>query len=129
MNRVARSMFVYGIYTLGLAAALIIAPNIPLPIVGLPQANEVWIRVAGMTVLYLGIIYLLSALNDYRQIIVASVVFRFGVVAFFAAFALAGFTSWNILLLTPFDVIFALWTLYELRAETRTGSATAPARA
>ena len=68
MSRVARSVFVYGIYVLGLAAALIIAPNIPLPIVGLPQANEVWIRVAGMTVLYLGVTYIVAALNEYRGV-------------------------------------------------------------
>ena len=74
-----------------------------------------------MTVIFLGIFYLIAALNEYRQIFVASVAIRFAVPVIFASFAIAGFTSWNILLLTPFDVLFAIWTLVSLRAEmTRT---------
>ena len=87
----------------------------PLRIFGLPEATEVWIRVCGMTVIFLGIFYILAARNEVRDIFVASVVIRFAVVGFFAAFAVAGYTSWNILLLTPLDVLFALWTLAELR--------------
>jgi hypothetical protein len=125
MSAVARSMLVYSIYTVGLGATLLLAPNIPLPIFGLPEAHEVWIRVAGMTVLFLSGLYFIAARNDYRQIIVASVWFRFAVVGFFAAFAAAGFTSWNILLFTPLDVLFAIWTWSSLRK----GSAAQPAAA
>ncbi len=117
MTAAARSILVYSIYVLGLGATLLLAPNIPLPLVGLPQATEVWIRVAGMTVIFLGIFYFVAARNDYREIFKASVPIRFAVVAFFAAFAAAGFTAWNILLLTPFDVLFALWTWYSLRSD------------
>ncbi len=117
MTAAARSILVYSIYVLGLGATLLLIPNVPLPIVGLPQATEVWIRVAGMTVIYLGIFYFVSARNNYREIFKVSVPIRFAVVAFFAAFAAAGFTSWNILLFTPFDVLFAIWTWYSLRSD------------
>ena len=115
MTAAARSILVYAIYTFGLGATLLLVPNIPLPIFGLPQATEVWIRVAGMTVLFLSIFYFIAARNEYRQIFVASVPIRFAVVGFFAAFAIAGFTPWNILLFTPFDVLFAIWTWLSLR--------------
>jgi hypothetical protein len=115
MSAAARSLLVYSIYVFGLGATLLLFPNVPLPIVGLPEAHEVWIRVAGMTVIYLSIYFFIAARNDYRQIIVASVPIRFAVVGFFAAFAAAGFTSWNILLLTPLDVLFAIWTWRSLR--------------
>jgi hypothetical protein len=115
MTAAARSILVYSIYVFALGATLLLVPNLPLPIVGLPQAGEVWIRVAGMTVIFLSIFYFLAARNEYREIFVASVPIRFAVVAFFAAFALAGYTSWNILLLTPFDVLFAIWTWTSLR--------------
>ena len=115
MTGVARSVLVYSIYVLGLGATLLLAPNVPLPIFGIPQTNEVWIRVAGMTVIFLGIFYLVAALNDYRQIFVVSIGIRFAVVVFFAAFAIAGFAPWNLVLLTPLDVLFAIWTLIELR--------------
>jgi len=57
-------MLVYSVYAFGLGATLLLVPNIPLPLFGLPQASEVWIRVAGMTVIflasffYVGIIWL-----------------------------------------------------------------------
>jgi len=101
---------------------------VPLPIVGIPQTNEVWIRVAGMTVIFLGIFYLVAALNEYRQIFVVSVGIRFAVVVFFAAFAIAGFAPWNLILLTPLDVLFAIWTLIELRREPAMGAPRAAAR-
>ena len=115
MSGASKSLLVYSIYTLGLGLTLLLVPNIPLPIFGLPEAHEVWIRVAGMTVIFLSIFYFIAARNDFMPFFVASVWFRFAVVGFFAAFAAAGFTSWNILLFTPLDVLFALWTLFELR--------------
>jgi hypothetical protein len=115
MTPAARSILVYSIYVFGLGATLLLVPNVPLPLVGLPQAAEVWIRVAGMTVLFLSILYFTAARNEYREIFVASVPIRFAVVAFFAAFAAAGFTSWNLLLLTPLDIVFAVWTWMSLR--------------
>jgi hypothetical protein len=117
MSAAARSILVYSIYTFGLGATLLLVPNVPLPIFGLPQATEVWIRVAGMTVLFLSIFYFLAARNEYRQIFVASVPIRFAVVLFFAGFAIAGLTPWNILLFTPFDVLFAIWTWLSLRKD------------
>ena len=115
MSSVARSVLVYSIYVLGLGATLLLAPNIPLPLFGLPQATEVWIRVAGMTVVFLGIFYAIAARNDYREIFVASVAIRFAVPFIFAGFVVAGYAPWNLVLLTPLDVIFGIWTLVELR--------------
>jgi hypothetical protein len=122
MTPAARSILVYSIYVFGLGATLLLIPNVPLPLVGLPQAAEVWIRVAGMTVLFLSILYFIAARNEYRQIFVASVPIRFAVVAFFAAFAAAGFATWNLLLLTPLDIVFAVWTWMSLRSEAATSA-------
>ena len=115
MSPAARSILVYSIYVLGLGATLLLAPNVPLPLVGLPQATEVWIRVAGMTVIFLGIFYLIAARNEFRPLFVASVAIRLAVPFIFASFAVAGFVPWNIVLLTPLDVVFAIWTLLALR--------------
>jgi len=123
MSAAARSILVYSIYVFGLGATLTLIPNVPLPIFGLPAAADVWIRVAGMTVIFLSIIYFLAARNEYLAIIKASVWLRFAVIGFFAAFAAAGFTSWNILLFTPADVLFALWTWVSLRQASMAASA------
>jgi hypothetical protein len=118
MTPVARSVLIYSIYVFGLGATLLLAPNVPLPIFGLAQATEVWIRVAGMTVIFLGIFYVVAARNEYREIFVASVWIRFAVPFVFAGFVVAGFAPWNLILLTPLDVIFAVWTLVSLRGST-----------
>ncbi|MFI5198986.1 MAG: hypothetical protein ACHQXL_01260 [Candidatus Limnocylindrales bacterium] len=118
MSPAARSILVYAIYVFGLGATLMLVPNVPLPIFGLPQTNEVWIRVAGMTVVFLSIFYFIGARNEYRQIFEASVPIRFAVPVIFAGFVLAGFAPWNLILFTPFDVLFAIWTLVALRSST-----------
>ena len=115
MSRAARTILVYSIYVFGLGATLLLVPNIPLPLFGLPQATEVWIRVAGMTVAFLSIFYFLAARNEVRPLFVASVPIRFAVPFIFGAFVVAGFAPWNLLLFTPLDVSFAVWTLIELR--------------
>jgi hypothetical protein len=120
MTPAARSMLVYSIYSFGLGATLLLIPNVPLPLFGLPQATEVWIRVAGMTVIFLATFFYIAARNDYREIIAASVATRIAVPFVFGALALAGYTSWNILLFTPLDVLFALWTWSSLRRTTVT---------
>ena len=115
MSAAARSILVYSIYVFGLGATLMLVPNVPLPIFGLPQTTEVWIRVAGMTVIFLSIFYFIAARNEYRQLFEASVWIRFAVPVFFAAFIVAGFSPWNLILFTPLDVLFAIWTLVALR--------------
>ena len=64
MTPAARSIFYYSFYVFGLGATLLLAPNIPLPIFGLPQATEVWIRVVGMTIIFLGLFYLSAARHE-----------------------------------------------------------------
>jgi hypothetical protein len=115
MTAAARSILVYSIYVFGLGATLMLAPNIPLPLFGLQQATEVWIRVAGMTVVFLSIFYFVAARNELRPLFVVSVPIRVAVPFFFAGFIVAGFAPWNLLLFTPLDVAFAAWTWFALQ--------------
>ena len=126
MSGPARSIFIYAFYVVGLGATLLLVPNIPLPIFGLPQTNEVWVRVAGMTVIFLSIFYFVAARNEYRQTFVVSVPIRFSVPLFFAAFVIAGFAPWNLILFTPLDVAFAVWTWIALRREGAAQMAVSP---
>jgi hypothetical protein len=125
MTAAARSILVYSIYVFGLGATLMLVPNIPLPIFGLPQATEVWIRVAGMTVIFLSIFYFIAARNEFRPLFVVSVPIRFAVPLIFAGFVAAGFGPWNLILFTPLDVAFAVWTWVSLRQSTTAATAAA----
>ncbi len=46
-----------------------------------------------MTVIFLGIFYVVAARNEYREIFVASVAIRFAVPVIFAGFVVAGFRA------------------------------------
>ena len=73
MSSAARSIFAYSIYLFGLGGTLLLAPNVPLPIFGLPPATEVWVRVVGMTVVFFAIYYLVAARNEFRPFFGVSV--------------------------------------------------------
>jgi hypothetical protein len=115
MSPAARTILVYSVYLFGLGAALLFVPNIPLPIFGLAQAHEVWIRVLGMTVIFFSSFYYVASRNEYRELFRASVLTRIAVPFVFASFVVAGFAPWNLMLFTPPDVLFAVWTLLALR--------------
>ena len=116
MSPAARSILAYSVYLFGLGAALLLVPNIPLPIFGLAEAHEVWIRVLGMTVIFFASFYYVAARNEYRELFRASVLTRIAVPIVFASFIVAGLAPWNLMLFTPPDVLFALWTWTALRS-------------
>lgn len=120
MSSAARSIFAYSIYLFGLGGTLLLAPNVPLPIFGLPPATEVWVRVVGMTVVFFAIYYLVAARNEFRPFFVVSVPVRLSVPFVFGGLIAAGFASWHLLLFTPFDVAFGAWTWFGLRSSAAT---------
>lgn len=61
MTASARSVFVFAFYLVGLALVLLVAPNVLLRLFGVPVTGEVWIRVVGMLVLFLGFYYAQAA--------------------------------------------------------------------
>ena len=115
MSPAARSILVYSVYLFGLGATLLLVPNLPLPIFGLAEAQEVWIRVLGMTVVFFALFYYVAARNEYRELFRTSVATRLAVPVVFAAFIVAGFAPWNLILFTPPDILFAAWTWLSLR--------------
>jgi len=117
MSAAARSILVYAVYLFIQGLGLLVVPNILLPVFGLPQANDVWVRVVGMTVLFFSLFYGLAARYEWRPFFVLSLFTRLSVPLIFAAFAATGLTSWNLVLLTPADVLFVAWTWLALRGE------------
>jgi hypothetical protein len=115
MSPAAISILVYAIYLLGQGVALLLFPNVVLPLVGLPEAADIWVRVVGMTVFFFAIYYFVAALYELRPFFVISVATRLSVPFIFGAFAAAQLASWNLLLLTPADLLFAAWTWVALR--------------
>lgn len=64
MSKSALSVFVFGLYIAVLGIVLLVAPNILLGMFGLPNTTEVWIRIVGMLVLFLGFYYTQAARKE-----------------------------------------------------------------
>jgi hypothetical protein len=117
-SRAATSIIVYGFYLFVLALTLFAIPDIAANLIGLPAHKDVWLYVTAMTVFFLGGYFIAAGRSEATGFFQLSVVFRYAVPFFFAAFALLGLTKLNILLFTPPDIIFATWTLLAVRSDS-----------
>jgi len=117
MSPPAKSLFVFGIYLSALGAILVIAPNALLTLFMVPQTSEVWIRVVGMLLLFLGTYDILAAKSNLVPFITWSAPIRMSVIVFFSAFVLLGMVSPVLLLFAAIDFGAGLWTWLALRKQ------------
>jgi hypothetical protein len=115
MSPAARSIRVFGAYLLLLALALLLSPNTLLGIFGMPPTDEVWIRVVGMLIGFLGFYYWQAARAELRALFRWTIPARLSVIAFFGAFVALGMAPPALLLFGAADAAAALWTWSALR--------------
>lgn len=127
MNKSARSLFIFGVYMLLLGATLVLVPNVLLALFHVPTTDEVWIRVLGVLVIFLGIYDVVAARHGLLALIAWTVPVRLSVIVFFAAFVGAGLAPPILLLFGAVDFAAALWTWYHLRDEVKPSGSAAPA--
>lgn len=119
MSRSAKSVFYFGIYITLLGVLLIFFPNTLLGLVNIPATNEVWIRLAGMLLLFMGFFYVQSARHNLIPFFKWTLVTR-GIAFFFVlGFWFHGFVSWIILAFWLGDFAGWLWTFFALRHENK----------
>jgi hypothetical protein len=116
MSRSALSIFVFGLYLVGLGIILVVIPNVWLGIFQMPATNDVWIRVVGMLLFYLGIYYILAARKGMTDFFRWTVYLRPTVILFLITFVLLGFVKPIIVLIGVVDFIGAVWTGMTLQA-------------
>lgn len=116
MSRAAQSVFVFGLYLLGTAAALILAPNVLLGVLGIVATTEPWIRVLGLIVGVLGSYYVVAARADLTPFFRATVWARAIVMTGFAILAALSLAPVALVGLGVVDGLGALWTWSALRA-------------
>ena len=114
-----RSVVVFGVYLLALALMLLAVPNVLLAIFGMPATQEVWIRVVGMLVGFLGYYYVRHGAGAVRSFLEMTVHVRLSVPAFFLAFVVFAGAPWQLLLFAVFDILGAGWTWWSLQASSR----------
>jgi len=114
MSRAATSIFVYSIYLFAQGVLLLVIPNVALGLFGLPTTQEVWVRILGYSLLVVSGYFLVAARREVTEFFRISIVFRLALPVVFGAFVALGYAQSALLLLTPADVIFALWTAWGL---------------
>ncbi len=115
MSHAAKSIFVFGIYVLAAGLTLMLAPNHVLTLAGLPATNEVWIRVMGMIVAFLGYYYLQAARLELTPFFRWTVHTRPLPVVVFIVFVALGLAKPIIILFGIGDLLGAIWTGLALR--------------
>lgn len=117
MSKSARSLFVFSIYLFVLGPILIVIPNFLLGLFKFPETNEVWVRVVGMLVFFLGYYYFQTSMNEMKKFFQWTVYSRTGVLIFFIVFVLLDFAPPILILFGFIDAVAALWTHLALRSE------------
>jgi hypothetical protein len=110
MSPAARSVNVFGTYLVVVGILLLAVPNALLSLFQLPLTTEVWLRVVGMLVAFLGIYYRVAAASEATSFFLTSVLLRASVPVFFLVFVLAGWVEWPLLLFAAVDAAGAAWT-------------------
>jgi len=116
MSSSARSVFVFGLYLVVLGIVLLVVPNFLLGMFGLPSTTEVWVRVVGMLVLFLGFYYVQAARKEMTDFFRWTVYLRATVIVFFAAFVLLDFANPPLIMFGVVDLLGAIWTGLALRS-------------
>ena len=116
MSKGARSVFVFGLYLAVLGVVLLVVPNFLLEAFFLPGTTEVWIRVVGMLILFLGFFYTQAARKELTDFVRWTMYPRSTVILFFAVFVLLGFAKPPLILFGVVDLLGVIWTGLALRA-------------
>ena len=119
MSRTARSLFIFGIYMILLGTSVVLVPNLLLSFFHQPATQEVWIRVVGMLIIFLGIYDIVAARSELLPIIIWTIPVRLSVTVFFAVFVFAELAPLILLIFGVIDLAGAIWTWVELRKETK----------
>jgi hypothetical protein len=119
MSRTASTIRIFGGYLIALSLGLMAAPNVLLPLFGMPQTSEVWIRVAGLVVFNEGVCYWSAARSNAVPFFRASFYVRCLAPIVFGAFVLAGLARPMLVGFGLVDFAAGVWTILTLRAEMR----------
>ena len=116
MSKGAKSLFGFGIYVVLLGITLVLVPNVLLTLFAVPATQEVWIRVLGMMILFVGYYYIQAARKELRDFFQWTVHTRGLVILFFIAFVLLKLAKPALILFGAVDLLGALWTAVALRS-------------
>jgi hypothetical protein len=90
-----------------------------LDLFGVPHTHEVWIRILGTVLMYVGTYYLVAARHEVTPIFRASIAVRLSLIVVLAGLVLFAHGKPVIMLFGVADLLGALWTRAALRTSPR----------
>ncbi len=111
------SLTAQSIYVILTGLQLIFTPNLLLGMFGFEPTTEVWIKVLGIVILPLSLVYMAVAKSGNHGAIRATVFSRLFVGAGFVLLAVFGQAKMNIILFAGIDIATAVWTWFELKRQ------------
>ena len=118
MTPAARSLYVFGIYLLGLGAVIVTAPDALLALLRLPPATDPWLRVLGVLVVVIGLLDVTSARAEQTAFFRATVWIRFVVLISFIGLVLVQLAPPVLIVFGVIDAAGAVWTKLSLARST-----------
>ncbi len=129
MSRSARSVRWFGVYVAILGVVLVFAPNTLLSVFRLPETREVWIRVLGIVLFDLGVVYWFAGRTEASLLFRVTIATRTLILVGFVVLVVLGMVSPILILFGAVDFGGALWTAWAIRADRSDRSKSAVAAA
>ncbi|MBK6391373.1 MAG: hypothetical protein KA109_09665 [Saprospiraceae bacterium] len=115
MTQAAKSVYYFAFYLYLTGITLIFIPNVFLSMLGLPETNEVWIRVVGILALAIGFYYHQTAIQNNTAFFKLTVIVRSLVLVAFVLLVLLKLASPILIGIGLIDFIGAMWTRMALK--------------
>jgi hypothetical protein len=118
MSRATVSIYVFGVYAMIAGLGFLLIPDVMLPLFGLSETTEVWVRVVGLFAFFVGGYYLIAASNNLIPFYRATVLFRLPFAVGLFILVLQGFSGPGLVIIGVLDILGAAWTWWALRSES-----------
>jgi hypothetical protein len=115
MTPAAKSVYYFGFYLYLVGATLIFVPNLFLSTLGIPETNEVWIRVLGVIVTLIGFYYHQAGAKNISAFLPLTIPTRITVFIAFIIFVILKMASPILIGIGGIDLAGAIWTFMALK--------------
>ncbi len=114
-NKKYYGLIVQAIYVFLTSLQLIFIPNTLLGMFGFEPTSEIWIKVFGVVLMSLGVVYYGIIKYGNAEVVTYTVYSRILVGIGFGLLVIAGVAPVTLILFAGIDVITAVWTWWELK--------------
>lgn len=115
MNRISKSIFIFGLYSLLMGIVLLFLPNLFLPLFNLPLLGEPWLNLLGFVLMCSSYYYIRSAISGNMEFALYTIHTRFAAPLVVAYLISTGKADWHFLSFGIVDGLGGLWTWRELK--------------